>query len=318
MIRRRSDRAISTVHSVAMRWGTGPNSRIATIPEEIQAAQPESVHETRTGLYITGHETSTGVEADVLKLRKELNPDIFTIVDGTSEIGGIKREFTYRPNRAGRGAHADRDDGAQREAIAIDVYFGSVQKFFGAPSGLAVIAVSPRAMERARCFVNEETRHAYRTFVDMKIEEEANLFRNLRGILQLEAAIDDYMERGGIEGLMRETRSRMGLIREAVSESPHLMPAIASHEDRSRLLAHVLPVDRDAQDIIRRLKPYGAVGEGYGPYKDETFRVYASPNIPIAKVERFADQLRKQVRDALRAGPRPIISRNPSRPAPDS
>jgi|GEM_PF-2701996 len=195
----------SVVRPVQMRWGTGPNSRQHSIVEEIKSNLPKSLRDVHTGFFMTAHETSTGVQADVSELTKRLSPEVLKIVDGTSEIGAVRRNFDN-----------------------MDVYFGSFQKFFGVPSGLGVVIVSPRAMKRANDVVegangkakrgrkvsSEGMTHApkYRTFVDMEKEAENGKFHNLRGILQLETALEDFILRGGIEQISFETRQKIKIL----------------------------------------------------------------------------------------------------------
>ena len=80
--------------------------------------------------------TSTGVQTNVsafsdeveeVSKKNKLNQKPLIVVDGTSEIGGVQRDFSK-----------------------MDVYFGSVQKFMGCPAGLSVMIVSPRAMHNGR------------------------------------------------------------------------------------------------------------------------------------------------------------------------
>lgn len=196
----------SVVRPVQMRMGTGPNSRLKSIVEEIKRNQPQSLRGVAAGFFMTAHETSTGVQADVSELTKRLSPEMLKIVDGTSEIGAVRRNFDN-----------------------MDIYYGSFQKFFGVLSGVGVVIVSPRAMERARSVaegrdfgMDKKKRVSkpdtlprtpkYRTLADMEKEAENGKFHNLRGILQLGVALDDFITRGGIEQISFETREKIRIL----------------------------------------------------------------------------------------------------------
>ncbi|MBI2453626.1 hypothetical protein HYV58_00425, partial [Candidatus Peregrinibacteria bacterium] len=81
------------VRPLQIRWGKGPNSNLGAIVEEIKANGPNAHLKTACGVFLTGHETSTGVEADISAIAGRLDPGIYRIVDGTSEIGAIPRNF---------------------------------------------------------------------------------------------------------------------------------------------------------------------------------------------------------------------------------
>lgn len=305
----------SKVRGIQMRWGTGPNSRMDTIVGEIRSNQPRSLRDTSCGFFMTGHETSTGVQADVSALSSRLSPEIFKIVDGTSEIGAVQRDFND-----------------------MDVYFGSMQKFFGVPSGLSVIIVSPRAMKRAQEYnVERNPRRTgrrsvgipeapqYRTFVDMLTEQEAGKVHNLRGLLQLEKVLDDFIALGGIEHIAFETRRRLNLLSSdlLIDDSngngngnhvggvvKHLAHAVHDRKDRSEVLLHATVVDRDQADIRRRATGIAEIGGGYGPYGSETLRFYASPNIPLRGVHPIGGKLAEVIHESLSTNPnRPLVSR---------
>ncbi|MCW4029699.1 MAG: alanine--glyoxylate aminotransferase family protein [Candidatus Bathyarchaeota archaeon] len=116
-----------------------------------KAIKPEMVAEKLAGgkydtLTICHNETSTGVRspvAEIGKMVKKEYPDIIFAVDAVSSMAGDKtfpQEFNC------------------------DVLFGSTQKCFALPPGLAVALVSNRAIERAKEVPN---RGAYTDLVDI-------------------------------------------------------------------------------------------------------------------------------------------------------
>ncbi len=306
----------SKVKNIQMRWGTGPNSRMDTVVGEVRSNQPRSLRESNCGFFMTGHETSTGVQADVSALSKRLDPSILKIVDGTSEAGAVSRTF---------------ED--------MDIYFGSFQKFFGVPSGIGFMVVSPRAMRRAQEYHSERNPNVkgkkqvalpeapqYGTFVKMLEEAKAGKFHNLRGILQVERALDDFILRGGIDHIAFETKQKIRLLSAALlsdyetdngnraptssAEVKHLSYAVHDSRDRSDVLLHATAVDRDQGAIRHDATDIAELGGGYGPYSKETLRLYASPNMTIKTVVAVAAKIAMVIDKALSANPnRPLISR---------
>ncbi len=312
----RSSKAGAKTRKIQMRWGTGPNSRMDTVVGEVKSNQPRSLRDSNCGFFMTGHETSTGVQADVSALSKRLDASIYKIVDGTSEAGAVQRTF---------------ED--------MDVYFGSFQKFFGVPSGIGFMVVSPRAMKRANEYHSERKSKnvaknsvvatespQYRTFVKMLEEAAAGKFHNLRGILQVEKALDDFILRGGIEHVSFETKQRIRLLSAALlsdyepengnravassGEGKHLAYAVHDPRDRSDVLLHATAMDRDQGAIRHDATGVAELGGGYGPYSKETLRLYASPNIPLGVVNRVASRIAAIIERADYVNPnRPLVSR---------
>lgn len=281
----------SEVSPVSMRWAESENSQLEAIAREIKGKKsPIPKRNTTMGLFMTGHETATGAEMDVKALAGRIDRSFLTIVDGTSEAGAVQRDFKD-----------------------IDVYFGSCQKFMGVPSGLGFIAVSPRAMTVSReAAAKRDTKTpAYRTFPEMKNEEATGeVFHDLRGMLQLGAAMDDYLERGGLQGLALETRQKLGRILQVVAMNPHLDHVVGDKRDRSRVMPHIVAKDISVRELRRRLKKLGVIGGGYGPYSKETLRIYLGPNVTDEQVEEMAAALDAAARACeVITEKRPLVSR---------
>jgi aspartate aminotransferase-like enzyme len=116
-----------------------------------QAIKPQEVIEKlATGKYDTltvcHNETSTGVRspiAEIGKLVKKEFPEVIFVVDAVSSMAGDK---------------------TSPQDFNCDIVFGSTQKCFALPPGLAVGLVSDRAVERAKTVPN---RGAYTDLVDI-------------------------------------------------------------------------------------------------------------------------------------------------------
>lgn len=284
-----------TVKSVRLRWGEGENSQIKSIAAEMFAklpANPKRRQESRVAFFITSHETSTGVHTNVRGLSKELGILSYEnrlenrplrIVDGTSDIGLVKPDF--------------------RE---VDIYFGSVQKFLGCPAGLGLMIVSPSAMHLAEkteaSLKSDCARILYRTLPLVAREQAQGAVHNLRGVLQLKTAIDDYRKRGGVRWLRKETQKKFDILKATVDANPHLVHVVDQWDDQSEIMLHIAGVDIEVRKLRDYLLPFATLGNGYGPYKGETLRIYLTPNLPVSFFRLLADAIDNAIEAMIEAG----------------
>ncbi|EKD64092.1 MAG: hypothetical protein ACD_51C00072G0006 [uncultured bacterium] len=274
-------------------WSKGENSRmdatIANIHGQIPsyALAKREIKNPREAVFTTGHETSTGVTLDTNALHQQLDKRFLRVVDGTSEIGGVRRDFLD--------AHGD---------PAIDVYFGSVQKFFGLPSGLSIMIVSPRAMEAARQAEKERTTQenelCYRTFPQMEREKAEGKHHNERGIRQLGMAVDSFMARGGIDTIVAETIEKMHIIDDILGRNKHVAQVVEDARDKSEVMAHITAIDVDIKHLRERLGRIGIdIGEGYGPMKSTTLRMFLTPNISTAEFKQMIEEINRTINQCI-------------------
>lgn len=110
-----------TVDSVRLAWG---RSVTAAEVGSVMTAAPDRAKV----LLMQASETSTGAYhpvAEVAAVARELNPEIFIVVDGVSSLGAHPMKMAE---------------------WGIDGVVGGSQKGFGIPPGLAFVALSPRAL----------------------------------------------------------------------------------------------------------------------------------------------------------------------------
>ena len=105
-----------------------------------KAIKPEMVDEAlKTGEYdvftLVHNETSTGVKNPIEEIANVMKkyPEVIFAVDAVSSLTGYKIET---------------------DALGIDIILAGVQKCFALPPGLAVMSVSPKAIERAKTVEN--------------------------------------------------------------------------------------------------------------------------------------------------------------------
>ncbi len=291
-----SGRQPAIIKEVPIRWGTGEGSQMRTKASTVHGQIPprhlQRMDQPREAVFITGHETATGVQVDTTELHKHLDPRFLRVVDGTSELGGVKRDFVDE--------HGD---------PVIDVYFGSVQKFLGLPAGLSVMAVSPRAMEAARAAEagrsEEERARTYRTFTEMAREKAEGRYPNLRGIQQLGLSLDNLLAREfegatGIDAVIAETSKKMAMVLEWAESNPHVELSVEDERDRSEVMVQITGVDINVKGVRQKLRNIGVdIGSGYGPYKSTHLRLYLTPNVSIEELNTILGQINEAVNSSI-------------------
>ena len=106
----------------------------AITPERVDKALSSGEYDAIT---IVLNETSTGVMnpvPEIAALVRAQYPDVLLVVDAVSAMAGVKIEF---------------------DSLGLDVCLAGTQKCFALPPGLAVCAVSERAMERSKQVPNK-------------------------------------------------------------------------------------------------------------------------------------------------------------------
>lgn len=241
-------------------WGTSP------------AYDPSAVSSRAELIAITANETSTGVMCtpeDISRIRIA-HPDRLLAVDITS-IAGMK---TY--------AIAD-----------ADVWFFSVQKGFGLPSGLGVLIVSPRAFERS-----EELRKSHAnlaglfTFsaMDQFMREKAQTVctPNVLDIFLLERQLKRWNAEGGSAQKERQSCEKAALLYGAAGRSAVFRCFVDDPAHRSVSMGVLTGELKDIARFHALAKEEGLLpGKGYGKLKESTIRIALFPAITMAELERL-------------------------------
>ena len=225
-------------------WGQ-PN-----LPEQIVSALAEQQYDT---LAVVHNETSTGVENPVEKIVKaarDSQPGLVVMVDGVSSAGGVK---------------------IPTDGWELDVLVTSSQKCFALPPGLALAAVSDRALARAARVSNRGW------YFDLLLLEKYHQrdYTPATPAISLLYALDFQLDRILSEGLdARQARhEQMAAAVQAWAEEHFELFAADGY--RSRTVTAV----RNTQEMdIAALNAYLArhdmtIANGYGPLKNKTFRI---------------------------------------------
>lgn len=217
---------------------------------------------------ITQNETSNGTEVrnKIIAAVRKNNPDHLFAVDATSSMAGIFLNFQ-----------------------SADIWFASVQKCFGLPAGLAVMACSPRAMVQMQAIGEKNHYNSLSLMKEMMDKWQTPYTPNVLGIYLLKCALKNMNKIVDVD--QKITQRQKEWIR-FFHDSKNLHLLIANPEVRSRT---VIAVNGSARliEVIKAVarKKGMLLGEGYGNLKKETFRIANFPAIKKKEITRLINFL---------------------------
>jgi phosphoserine aminotransferase len=217
---------------------------------------------TNAVICVTQNETSNGtqVSAPLLKELRSVYADALIAVDATSSMAGIKLDFKQA-----------------------DVWFASVQKCFGLPSGLAVMICSPRAVQQARALNEKKHYNSLASMLSMMEKWQTMHTPNVLGIYLLMRVME---KSPSIQQVHTLTVDRYKQWRQFLSSLRKCRMLIQSKEVQSYT---VLPVEADETTITTvkaKAKKTGfLLGEGYGDLKSTTFRIANFPALQQKEIK---------------------------------
>lgn len=238
------------VDVVECEWGTG-------VPVDIFAGRLSADRDHRIKAVLVCHnETATGVTSDVAGVRGALDAcdhPALLMVDGVSSIASIE----FRMDEWG-----------------VDVAVSGSQKGFMLPTGLAIVAVSERALESGK------TAKLPRAFFDFQTMLRANqdgyfpytppmaLIRGLR------ASVDLLLEEG-LDNVFSRHHRLAGAVRQAVAGWSLALCAQAPKWHSDTVSAILLPNGADAKAVVRiAYERYDlSLGVGLSHLANRVFRI---------------------------------------------
>jgi aspartate aminotransferase-like enzyme len=220
-------------------------------PERVAAALKKGKHE---AVAIVHNETSTGLQNPVKEVAQAVQavaPEALLLVDAVSSLGGAKIEM---------------------DAWGLDMLLTSSQKALALPPGLALAAVSDRALERAE---KVENRGWYFDLVRME-KHRLKDSSPATPAMSLIFALDLQLERILAEGL-EQRFARHSAMANRVQDwaDGHHLGAYAPKGSRSQTVTAIKnQLNWDISDLNAFLKTRGMrLANGYGPLKNITFRI---------------------------------------------
>lgn len=244
---------------LAFEWDT-PAS-----PDQVADAVRQGGFEALT---VVHNETSTGMQNPVKEIAEAVraaSPDTLICVDAVSSLGGAKIEM---------------------DAWGIDMLFTSSQKCLALPPGLALGAVSDRAMEKAKSVENRGW------YFDLHRMEKHRLKDSSPATpaMSLIFALDFQLDRILAEGLDNRF-ARHSAMAKRVHEwaDAHDLAMYAPEGYRSQTVTTIKNERNiNVSDLNAFLKQREMrIAGGYGPIKETTFRIAHMGEIQMEDIERL-------------------------------
>lgn len=208
---------------------------------------------------LTHNETSNGTALthENLKFIRSTYKNAVIAVDATSSMAGVVLPWE-----------------------TADVWFASVQKCFGLPSGLAVMIVSTKAIQRAE-EVNE-TAH-YNSFLSIRANFQKNQTPYTPNILGIALLHKSMNFRENISGISEKISQRAADFYKFIERETEFDLLVNEVSVRSKTVIAIKT--NYPEKIISHLAEKNiTVGKGYGEWKANTFRI---ANFPAIEDEEF-------------------------------
>ena len=208
---------------------------------------------------ITQNETSNGTQIRNLKPFRKAFPDAIIAIDATSSLGGIAFDFTDA-----------------------DVWFASVQKCFGLPAGMAIMICSSRAIERAR-EINDRKFYNSLLFIHENFQKfQTHYTPNMLNIYLIKKLMHDVDNISIIaERIKLQANKWYNFL-----DDKQIKCLVRNSEIRSDTVITIQATEEEIKQLKELTKFLGiTVGNGYGSWKNTTFRIANFPAIEEIEIE---------------------------------
>jgi aspartate aminotransferase-like enzyme len=200
------------------------------------------------------NETSTGLTNpvhEISKMMKEKYPDVLVFVDAVSAMVALPLHF---------------------DELGWDVAFASVQKAFAIPPGLAVAAVSNRALEKSKDVPNRGYYFDFQLWAASDQKNQTLVTPNIPHIMALNYQCEKFVKEG-MENVWSRHRQMGEFVRAWAKEKFDLF---CEEKYASNTLTAVKNTRGiNVAETIKAIqqKHNTVFGNGYGKLKEQTFRI---------------------------------------------
>jgi aspartate aminotransferase-like enzyme len=222
------------------------------------------------------NETSTGLTNplyDVAEMMKKKYPDVLVLVDAVSGMVGLPIHF---------------------DKLGWDVVLASVQKCFGLPPGLAVFAVSNRALEKSKTVKNRGYYFDFQEYAKSAQKSETPTTPAIPHIMALHYQCTRLVNEG-----MENVWARHAKMASYVKSWAKDRFALFTEEKYASNTLTTVKNTRNiiVGDLIKAVQSKHAVtfGNGYGKLKDVTFRIAHMGDISLADMKELTGWIDEEI-----------------------
>jgi len=200
------------------------------------------------------NETSTGLTNpvyEISRMLREKHPDVLVLVDAVSAMVGLPLHF---------------------DELGWDVVFASVQKAFAIPPGLAVFAVSDRALEKSKSVPDRGYYFDFQQFAKNAAKSQTPTTPAIPHIMALNYQCARLLEEG-MENVWTRHRKMAEFVREWTKKKFELFAPEQYASNTLTTVRNTRGINVAAVIDAIRQKHNTIFGNGYGRLKDQTFRI---------------------------------------------
>jgi len=222
-----------------------------TLPEMIDKKLAAGKYAAVTIVY---NETSTGLTNPVYQISemmKDKYPDVLVLVDAVSGMVGLPLHF---------------------DKLGWDVAFASVQKAFAIPPGLAVAAVSNRALEKSKNVPNRGYYFDFRLWAKSNEKNQTLVTPNIPHIMALHYQCEKLLAEG-MENVWARHKQMGDFVRAWAKEKFDLFCDQKYASDTLTAVKNTRGINVAETINAIQQKHNTVFGNGYGKLKQETFRI---------------------------------------------
>jgi predicted phosphoserine aminotransferase len=229
--------------SVEVPWGSAvkPNQ----LEEKLNSGEYDA-------LFLTHNETSTGAMTPLGGFGKLCADNgVIFCVDAVSSMAGVKIEV---------------------DALGIDVLVTGTQKCFAVAPGLAMTAVSERALEKSKTTPNRGLYFDYQDFLKKDEKNQTPSTPPIPQIMALDYQLDKILNKEGLDARFKRHRDMADYSRRWAKKNLGMFTEDWCSSDTVSCVKNTLNADLDV--LKKNLSDKGYVfSNGYGDLKGKTFRI---------------------------------------------
>ncbi|HEY5141276.1 MAG TPA: aminotransferase class V-fold PLP-dependent enzyme, partial [Methylococcales bacterium] len=221
-------------------------------------------------------ETSTGLLNplyEVAEMMKKKYPDVLVLVDAVSAMVGMPIHF---------------------DQLGWDVVLASVQKAFAIPPGLAVFAVSKRAMEKSKTVKGRGYYFDFQEFAKSAEKNETPTTPAIPHIMALNYQCEKLLKEG-MENVWKRHTAMADFVR---GWAKSRFALFCDEKECTNTLTTIKNTRNvNVGDVIKAVKAKHnvAFGNGYGKLKDVTFRIAHMGDITMADMKELTAWIDEEV-----------------------
>lgn len=246
-----------------------------------QPTLPEMIDEKlATGKFsaitLVHNETSTGLTnpiEDISRMMKEKYPDVLVFVDSVSGMVGLPIKF---------------------DELGWDTAFASVQKAFAIPPGLAVVAVSKRALEKSKSIPNRGYYFDLQQFAKRAEQNQTPTTPVIPHIMALNYQCQKLLKEG-MENVWQRHKDMGDFVRTWAKEKFELF---CEEKYASNTLTTIKNTRHiNVAETIKAIqqKHNTVFGNGYGKLKEEAFRIAHMGDITLDEVKELIGWIDEEI-----------------------